>query len=166
MHPSAASVCQDAAERTVSRIVNLHETVIMLRRLAWSSLPSPSFSAARLRAAAALWRFNNERHHLSGMLVFTGVHFVAVAEGHERDVGRLWRLLRRDERHRDVIRIGEIGCGTRWFPQWVLSCTDHAFAGPQIEALRSSQATISSRWAQLIHPIMLRALASAECGSM
>src|SRR5690349_8471280 len=53
---------------------------VMLRRFAWSSLPSASFSAARLHEAAALWRFNNERHHVSGMLLFTGIHFLAIVE--------------------------------------------------------------------------------------
>ena len=137
----------------------------MLRRLAWSSLPSASFSVGRLHEAAALWRFNNERHHLSGMLLFTGVHFLAIVEGHERDIARLWLRLQEDDRHRDLIRIGDVACGTRWFPQWMISCTDNAVAGLQIETLRSSQAPIASRWAQLIHPIMLRALIATQCGS-
>lgn len=137
----------------------------MLRRLAWSSLPSASFTATRLHEAAALWRLNNERHHLSGMLLFTGVHFLAIVEGHERDLERLWLRLQEDARHRDLIRIGDVACGTRWFPRWLISCTDDAVAGPQIETLRSLHTPIASRWAQLIRPVMLRALASANHGS-
>lgn len=133
---------------------------VMLRRFAWSSLPSASFSAARLHEAAALWRFNNERHHVSGMLLFTGIHFLAIVEGDECDVGRLWLRLQEDDRHRDLVRIGDVACGTRWFPRWMISFTNNAVASPQIEALRALQAPIPSRWARLIHPIMLRALAS------
>jgi len=44
---------------------------------------------ARFRHTAAPWRFNNERNHLSGMLLFTGVHFLAVLEGQERDLDGL-----------------------------------------------------------------------------
>jgi Sensors of blue-light using FAD len=129
----------------------------MLRRLAWSSVPSPSFSAARLNEIVAPSRRNNERNHLSGMLLFTGVHFLGVLEGDERDLGKLWLRLERDERHCDLIRIGDALCGVRWFPEWMMACTDHPDVGSQIENLRSPQARIASNWAEVIHPIMLRA---------
>ena len=139
--------------------------MIVLRRLAWSSLPSVSFSVARIHETAAPWRFNNERYHLSGMLLFTGVHFLAVLEGHERDLAHLWLRLQEDERHRDLVRIGDIACGRRWFPQWIISCTDDAMAAREIEGLRLSQARIGSTWTQLIPPIMLRAQAGEKLTS-
>jgi hypothetical protein len=129
----------------------------MLRRLAWSSIPSSSFSAARLNEIVAPSRRYNERNHLSGMLLFTGAHFLAILEGHERDLNKLWLRLERDERHCDLIRIGDELCGGRWFPEWMMAYTDHAVVGPQIETLRSPQAWIASKWAEMIHPIMLRA---------
>jgi hypothetical protein len=129
----------------------------MLRRLAWSSVPSPSFSAARLNEIVAPSRRNNERNHISGMLLFTGAHFLAILEGHERDLDSLWLRLERDERHCDLIRIGDDLCGERWFPAWMMAYTDHAVVGPQIETLRSPQAWIASKWAEMIHPIMLGA---------
>jgi len=131
--------------------------VIMLRRLAWSSIPSPSFSAARLNEIVAPSRRNNERNHLSGRLLFTGAHFLGILEGDERDLGNLWPRLERDQRHRALIHIGDDLCGTRWFPEWMMAYTDHAVVGPQIERLRSAETWIASKWAQMIHPIMLRA---------
>ena len=131
----------------------------MLRRLAWSSRASVSFSMASLHETAAPWRFNNERHHLSGMLLFTGAHFLAVLEGHEYDLDRLWRRLREDKRHRDLHRIGDVACGKRGFPHWILSCTTDAAATAEIERLRSSQEPIGSTWTRLIPPIMLKAMA-------
>ena len=129
----------------------------MLRRLAWSSLPSPSFSEARLNEIVAPSRRNNERHHLSGMLLFTGAHFLAILEGDERDLDNLWLCLERDARHCELIRIGDDACGERWFPKWMMAYTDHAVVGSQIERLRSPQASIKSKWAETIHPMMLRA---------
>lgn len=129
----------------------------MLRRLAWSSVPSPSFSAARLNEIAAQSRRNNERHHLSGMLLFTGAHFLGILEGEERDLGNLWSRLERDQRHRELIHIGDGLCGKRWFPEWMIAYTDHAVVGVQIEKLRSAEAWIASKWGEMIHPIMLRA---------
>ena len=129
----------------------------MLRRLAWSSIPSSSFSPARLNEIVAPSRRNNERNHLSGMLLFTGAHFLGILEGEERDLGNLWLRLRQDDRHCDLIRIGDDLCGERWFPEWTMAYTDHAVVGPQIERLRSPQAWIKSKWAEMVHPIMLRA---------
>src|ERR1700674_4489268 len=120
----------------------------MLRRLAWSSVPSPSFSAARLNEIVAPSRRNNERNHISGMLLFTGAHFLGILEGDERELGRLWLRLERDERHCDLIRIGDDLCGERCVPEWMVAYTDRAVVGPEIERLRSPQAWIASKWAE------------------
>lgn len=129
----------------------------MLRRLAWSSVPSPSFSAARLDEIIAPSRRNNERHHVSGMLLFTGLSFLGILEGHERDLGNLWLRLKRDPRHRDLIRLGDDLCGVRWFPVWKMAYVDHAAVAPQIETLRAPHERIASKWTELIRPILARA---------
>ena len=91
------------------------------------------------------------------MLLFTGAHFLGILEGDERDLNNLWWRLERDTRHEQLIRIGDEACGERWFPEWMMAYTDHAEVGPQIETLRSPQARIASKWAEMIRPIMLRA---------
>ena len=129
----------------------------MLRRLARSSVPSSSFSAARLNEIVAPSRRNNERNHLSGMLLFTGAHFLGILEGDQRDLDNLWLRLEQDKRHHGLIRIGDEACGERWFPDWMMAYTDHAVVGSQIETLRAPMAGIASKWMELIRPIMLRA---------
>jgi len=126
----------------------------MLRRLAWSSIPSPSLSAAHLDDIGARARRDNERNHVSGMLLFTGAHFLAILEGHEWDLQKLWLRLEQDRRHDALIRIGNDRCGNRWFPQWKMAYADHALVASRIEELRSGSARISTKWAQMIHPIM------------
>ena len=140
-----------------SGVRDTKKVVIMLRRLAWSSVPSPTFSAAHLNEIIAPSRRNNERNHLSGMLLFTGSHFLEILEGDEQDLSNLWSRLELDSRHCELIRIGDDLCGTRWFPKWTMAYTDHAVVGPQIEKLRSPQAWIASKWSEVIRPIMLRA---------
>ena len=76
----------------------------MLRRLAWSSILSPSFSVAHLNDIIAPSRRNNKRHHISGMLLFTGAHFLGILEGDDCDLGNLWLRLERGSRHGDLIR--------------------------------------------------------------
>jgi hypothetical protein len=126
----------------------------MLRRLAWSSLPSPSLSAARLGEIIVPSRRNNERNHISGRLLFTGAHFIGVLEGDERDLGKLWLRMARDERHRDLIRIGDALCGKRWFPEWMMAYMDHTDIGAQIEALRLPRAPSAPPSPEMIHSIM------------
>ena len=126
----------------------------MLRRLAWSSIPSPSLSAAQLEEIRARARRNNERNHVSGLLLFTGEHFLAILEGHEWDLQKLWLRLEQDRRHRELIRIGNDRCGNRWFPQWKMSYTGHALVAARIEELRAESAHISSKWAQMVRPIL------------
>jgi len=93
----------------------------MLRRLAWSSIPSRSLSAARLNEIGARARRNNERNHVSGMLLFTGAHFLAILEGDQWDLQTLWVRLERDQRHCELIRSGDDLCGNRWFPEWTMA---------------------------------------------
>ena len=129
----------------------------MLRRLAWSSLPSASLSVARLGEIIAPSRRNNERNHISGRLLFTGAHFLGVLEGDERDLGMLWLSMARDERHRDLIRIGDALCGKRWFPEWMMAYMDHVDIGAQIEALRTPRASPSPASVEAVRSIMLGA---------
>lgn len=140
----------------------------MLRRIAWSSALAPSFATARLNEIIAPARRKNERMHISGMLVFTGSHFLGIHEGDERDLAPLWLSLDADTRHRELTRIGDEACGGRWFPTWLVGYSDDPGVDQQIEAFRALQTVMAgtpeptrsrspapSAWAQIIRPIML-----------
>lgn len=150
----------------------------MLRRLAWSSVPLPSFSVARLNEIIAPSRRNNERNHISGMLLFTGANFLAILEGEGRDLDQLWLRLEGDQRHCDLLRIGYDLCGSRMFPDWMMGYLVDPEVDAKIETLRSlqpridmdraatgarggtpgsSQARSPPTWARIMGPIMLRA---------
>jgi FAD-dependent sensor of blue light len=144
----------------------------MLRRLAWSSIPSPLFSAARLNQIIAPSRRNNERHQISGMLLFTGAHFLSILEGEERDLDDLWWHLERDPRHCNLFRIGNDLCETRMYPEWLMAFEVDSKVDAQIESLRSLQSAgararsgtrrppqtgCTPMWARIIQPIMAHA---------
>jgi hypothetical protein len=142
-----------------------HESV-MLRRLFWSSVPSPSFSAARINQIVSAARRNNSKHEISGMLLFTGVHFLEVLEGEDRNLADLWGRLQQDQRHRELFLISDDRCERRMYPEWKMGyLVDHK-VDVQIESLHRVQAQVGrgpcvggcSEWAaNIIHPIMLRA---------
>lgn len=128
----------------------------MLSRLAWSSVPSPTFSAARLNEIIAPSRRHNERNHISGMLIFTGAQFLGTLEGDDRDLGRLWTRLEEDRRHMSLVRIGIEACGVRWFPNWMMAYTDHADLSARIDILRSPLPMVG-KWSDMMRPIMMSA---------
>ena len=91
------------------------------------------------------------------MLLFTGAHFLAILEGHEWDLQKLWLRLELDQRHGELICIGNDRCGNRWFPEWKMAYAEHALVASRIEELRSEFARSSAKWAQVIHSLMLNA---------
>jgi len=149
----------------------------MLHRLVWSSIPSTSFSAARINQIIIPSRRNNVRDHISGTMLFTGAHFLAVLEGEHRDLTDLWVRLQQDQRHCDLFCIGDDPCGSRLYPGWKTSYMADPKVDEQIESFRSLQARAamdrrrtdalrdsrsphawSARlWPKLVFPIMLRA---------
>jgi hypothetical protein len=149
-----------------------------MRRLIWSSIPSPSFSATRLNQIITPSRRNNRRDHISGMLLFTGAHFLGLLEGADLDLRDLWLRLERDTRHCDLLRIDDELCAERWFLDWkmgYLASTevdaqiesfhalqtqidlDRAGAGAQVETLPLPEARSTPKWGRIVRPIMLSA---------
>jgi hypothetical protein len=129
----------------------------MLQRMAWSSVPSPSFSAARLGEIVAPARIDNQRNHVSGMLVFTGAHFVEIVEGEARELDALWSRVQSDDRHHGLLRHGCEPCGDRWFADWKMGYADEDDVGAELQALRAPGRAHGSTWAKATHAITLRA---------
>ena len=125
----------------------------MLHRMAWSSIVSPTFHVGQLNEVGPRWRRNNERAHVSGILVVTSNQFLGILEGDERDLDNLWLRLERDDRHRGLVRIGDAACGARQFPSWTLTYQDGAAVGRQIESLCSRHVPVASKWNEIIHTL-------------
>jgi hypothetical protein len=96
--------------------------------VAWSSVPSTPLSTTNFDRLVGSSRLNNVRDHISGMLLFTGGHFLSIIEGDERDLCDLWLRLERDSRHCKLVRIGEDPCGNRLHPAWVSGVVDRLWS--------------------------------------
>lgn len=129
----------------------------MLHRMAWSSIPSPGFSAARLGALIAPARTRNHRNRVSGRLLYTGAHFLEIVEGEEQDLDELWSRVNGDARHEGVIRLGSEACNERWFPDWTIGYADEDEVGEDLVALRAAPPGHESTWANATRTIMSRA---------
>ena len=60
-------------------------------------------------------RQNNIKLDITGMLIYTGGHFIQVLEGEEDMVKKLYNSIRKDTRHKDVIVIYEGELAERQF---------------------------------------------------
>ena len=129
----------------------------MLRRIAWSSLPSSSFSAARLGEIVAPSRWNNKCNDVSGMLLYTGVHFLEILEGEESVLDEMWSQLKLDDRHASLVRIGDEACGERRFPDWKMAYANDPDVGAQVETLRWPTTPHTSTWSDTTGSIMASA---------
>jgi len=126
----------------------------MLRRIAWSSVPSSSFSAARLGEIVAPARWNNKCNDVSGMLLYTGVHFLEILEGEESVLNEMWSRLERDDRHASLVRIGDEACNERRFADWKMAYADDQVVGSQVETLRSPKLSHAATWSDSTGSIM------------
>ena len=126
----------------------------MLRRIAWSSVPSSSFSAARLGEIVAPARWNNKCNDVSGVLLYTGMHFLEILEGEESVLNEMWSRLENDHRHASLVRIGDEACEERRFVGWKMAYADDLDIGSQVEMLRSPIAPHAATWSDTTGSIM------------
>lgn len=61
---------------------------------------------------------NNDKHDLSGLLVFSSKHYLQVIEGGRKAVNQLLRNLHHDERHTDLLVLGMEQISQRSFQRW------------------------------------------------
>ncbi|WP_100658403.1 BLUF domain-containing protein [Alteromonas flava] len=63
-------------------------------------------------------RKNNAELDLTGMLLCDYVNFFQVLEGDEQQVRKLFDVIKRDQRHTNVVIVAEESCSDRLFGQW------------------------------------------------
>jgi adenylate cyclase len=62
---------------------------------------------------------NNKQVNITGLLVYFEKLFFQVLEGDDKEVDRLFEKIRKDARHRDILRLKtEYGINKRLFPTW------------------------------------------------
>lgn len=63
-------------------------------------------------------RRRNQDQGLTGLLMYSGGHFLQVLEGEQRFVDRLFAKIETDKRHRNVQKLSLIKCDERLFSKW------------------------------------------------
>lgn len=73
--------------------------------LIYASTATRAFTELQLNDLLTKFRLNNIKLNITGMLIYTGGHFLQVLEGEEKVVKKLYDAIRKDKRHKDFIII-------------------------------------------------------------
>ncbi len=131
----------------------------MIRRLAYISRPAVKLSHTEIPRIVSVSRSRNTVEDITGILLYTGLHFVQVIEGQPLQVGNLWTKIGDDPRHHDVIVIVDERDNGRWFSDWRVGFpSDGALAG-QVEAWHQVG---PARWTAAAREELRRVLAAAD----
>lgn len=90
----------------------------LLLRITYISRVSPSVVTTDLRQIVGLAEVLHRRKGLSGVLAYTGRHFLQVIEGAPLDVDGLLTLIRADSRHDQICLLRDDEVATGLFDRW------------------------------------------------
>jgi hypothetical protein len=102
----------------------------------YSSEAAPGLATVELVGMLAESRIRNQKHGISGVLVFVDGAFLQILEGEKGDVLELMARIERDPRHRAIKVFSEQDIDERAFASWSM-----AYLSPSAEDV--------ARWAEL-----------------
>lgn len=105
----------------------------MLARLVYVSTADPALSSAELETIHHTAQARNARLGLSGLLLYTGSHFMQLLEGEQGCVRSVFESICSDPRHRDIVRLVAEPARERACPGWSMAmrCVSEPHADPR-----------------------------------
>ena len=96
-------------------------------------------------------RERNPFFELTGALLFTGVHFAQVLEGHDEDIDEMLQSIKRDPRHREIMVMDRSPLVNRRFKDWSMAYSGpSAFVSGFVTRLLNARSTpehdLSAKW--------------------
>ena len=82
------------------------------------SLLQPAHTDAELKRIVEVARIRNEKHRMTGALVFTGMRFAQYIEGPSERIIEMQGLIRSDQRHTEIVTLEERIRTQRCFGDW------------------------------------------------
>lgn len=90
----------------------------MVTVLIYSSVATKSFPDDELCSLLEISRSNNQRDHITGLLLYYDMGFIQVLEGEESAVTKTYHRIERDPRHRNILKIISFQSPDRTFTNW------------------------------------------------
>lgn len=116
----------------------------MIKRIKYISRFAQPLTPEQVDEIARVSAENNKEHDLTGALMAAGGIFFQVVEGPKEAVDKLWDVLQKDDRHRDLLLLrveeGEI---PRLFPEWRMKKVDlDSTSDARLEPVRAILQTV------------------------
>jgi hypothetical protein len=73
-----------------------------------------------LKEMLAQWRKNNEKEDITGMLLYSGDHFVQLIEGPVENLKKLFHKISQDYHHTSIIKLADGKITHRLFADWTM----------------------------------------------
>jgi hypothetical protein len=89
-----------------------------LSQLVYVSDATEPMTAEAVESIVEHCRRNNEERNISGLLIYSGGHFIQLLEGHQPVLEKLLARIREDERHYNVEQLYFAPADKRLFPRW------------------------------------------------
>lgn len=102
-----------------------------LSTLVYVSNASYEMSDDDLLAILDTSREFNKENNISGLLLYRDAFFIQVLEGERTQIELLFERIRKDSRHRNVLKLYQQPIGQRKFGEWAMS-----FISPDVMALK------------------------------
>ena len=110
-----------------------------------------------LRRIVDTARMLNRRRDLTGVLAFSGSHFLQVLEGDGAVLDALLESLRRDPRHDGLRVLGRTPISARRFGDWAMALVSSPELGTRIEALAGDAPEAPAHLAEVLSSLVRHA---------
>ncbi len=107
----------------------------VLEHLVYLSLASPGLSTVDVRSILGSAQVKNRRRDVTGLLLYSGRHFVQVLEGRALELDDLVGVLQRDERHASLQVLTRHPIRHRRFGSWAMGYVESLDDADALERL-------------------------------
>jgi hypothetical protein len=77
----------------------------MLSTVCYISSASKSLENLNLKHLYNTSKINNAQQHITGILIYQNGNFLQILEGENKTINKLYRLIKRDNRHTNILQI-------------------------------------------------------------
>lgn len=106
----------------------------MITQLAYISSARYAFTPGELNTLLRRARATNEKHAVTGILLYGDLNFVQVLEGSAANVETVFQIVKRDQRHSQMIVVSKEEVSARDFPDWSMAYRD--MSGQELSEIR------------------------------
>ena len=125
--------------------------MMTLFRTMYRSRATSAMAYAELTALLRVACENNERDGITGLLCYSGGHFLQCLEGPRAVVSRTLARIYRDPRHTDIVLVEACAVETRAFPDWGMKLVPPG-VGPGDSFVRLFTVALGDDVAALVDP--------------